>query len=140
VITGQAQVRLAVEAMKSGAADFLEKPFAPEDLLQAIRRAGRPAGARAASAPPADVFASLSAREREVLADVLSGATNKVIARRLQISPRTVEVYRASVMRKVGAASLSDLVRRALMSGFPVVERPPAIRRGGPDAVDGCLQ
>jgi DNA-binding CsgD family transcriptional regulator len=116
-----ADVPLAVEAMKAGAVDFIEKPFDDEILLAAIRAAlarGRRRDAREDERARAiERLAVLSAREREVLAGLVAGHANKVIAYDLNISPRTVEVYRANVMSKTGAASLSDLVRLSLTAG-----------------------
>ncbi|MGH6926595.1 MAG: response regulator FixJ [Propylenella sp.] len=123
VITGHGDVTLAVEAMKLGAADFLEKPFADDALLDAIRVAV----ARAASADrigheraaAAERLATLSARERDVLGGLVAGKPNKTIAYDFGISPRTVEVYRANLMTKMHASSLSELVRMALLAeGF----------------------
>src|SRR5689334_8126580 len=111
LITGHADVRLAVEAMKAGAADFIEKPFTSEALLESIGRAlqARDADPRPARGARADAgwLAQLTGREREVLQGVLDGDSNKVIARRLNISPRTVEAHRASLMRKTGVGSLA---------------------------------
>ena len=119
LITGHADVRLAVEAMRAGASDFIEKPFVGEALLHAVARALKAGPARPRGEDAGDVrwLAALTAREREVLDRVVAGATNKAIARELRISPRTVEVYRASLMRKTGSATLSELVRRALVNG-----------------------
>jgi two-component system response regulator FixJ len=118
VITGHADVPLAIEAMKAGVADFIEKPFDDEVLLGAIRKAMRDGGAPeqvdAERAEAARRLATLSLREREVLDGLVAGRANKVIAFDLGISPRTVEVYRANVMTKMGAGSLSELVRLAL--------------------------
>ncbi|ACK50770.1 two component transcriptional regulator, LuxR family [Methylocella silvestris BL2] len=125
VMTGHADVPLAVEAMKAGAVDFLEKPFDDESLLAAIRLA---LDRQARDARIEDEFATirarlehLSPREREVLDGLVAGLPNKSIAYDLKISPRTVEVHRANVMTKMGAASLSDLVRMAFVvrSGSP---------------------
>lgn len=121
VMTGHGDVPLAVEAMKSGAVDFIEKPFEDETLLSAIRSAL----ARQAQASDRDAramaiqqrIAKLSEREREVLDRLVAGKANKVIAFELGISPRTVEVYRANVMTKMQADSLSELVRMALIDG-----------------------
>jgi len=118
MITGHGDVPLAVEAMKAGVADFLEKPFEEESLLAAIRSA-------LASSSQADedqaererlkqVLDSLSPREQEVLDGVVEGKLNKVIAHELGISPRTVEVYRANVMSKTGVRGLSELIRLVL--------------------------
>jgi two-component system response regulator FixJ len=121
VITGHADVPLAVEAMKAGVADFIEKPFDDEVLLAAIRQAlarGEDAEEREArQAAVRERLESLSARERQVLDALVAGRANKVIAYDLGISPRTVEVYRANVMTKMQAASLSELVRMVLTAG-----------------------
>jgi len=121
VITGHGDVPLAVEAMKSGASDFLEKPFDDEALLAAVNVALRGQGASARReadrAGIADKLASLSNRERQVLEGLVAGLPNKTIAYDHGISPRTVEIYRANVMQKMQAASLSDLVRMALIAG-----------------------
>jgi two-component system, LuxR family, response regulator FixJ len=122
VITGHADVPLAVQAMKAGAGDFIEKPFAAEPLLdsleQARSRLGPSPGERdPATAAAAARLALLSPREREVLEGLLDGLSNKSIAYDLAISPRTVEIHRARVMDKMGARSLSELVRLALAAG-----------------------
>ena len=122
VITGHGDVPLAVEAMKYGAADFLEKPFDDELLLGAVRsalnRLGKDGKREAERAEILDKIATLSTRERQVLEGLVAGNPNKVIAFDLAISPRTVEIYRANVMTKMAAASLSDLVRKALIAGI----------------------
>jgi two-component system response regulator FixJ len=122
VITGHGDVPLAVEAMKLGAADFLEKPFDDDALLAAIRAALDRNRQRDRDHVAANEFqsrlASLSTREREVLDGLLAGQPNKTIAYDLGISPRTVEVYRANVMTKMRAATLSDLVRMAVTCGL----------------------
>jgi len=122
VITGHGDVPLAVEAMKHGAADFIEKPFDDEVLLAAVRSALRTQATdseqQAARAAIADRLTSLSTRERQVLEGLVAGQPNKTIAYDLGISPRTVEIYRANVMTKMEAASLSDLVRMALVGGL----------------------
>lgn len=121
VITGHGDVPLAVEAMKGGAADFIEKPFDDEVLLAAVRTALRSHAneveRQAAQDAVMDRLTSLSARERQVLEGLVAGHPNKTIAYDLGISPRTVEIYRANVMTKMTAASLSDLVRMALIGG-----------------------
>jgi len=121
VITGHGDVPLAVEAMKGGAADFIEKPFDDEVLLAAVRSAlsvqASDLEQQAARAAIADRLASLSVRERQVLEGLVAGNPNKTIAYDLGISPRTVEIYRANVMTKMEASSLSDLVRMALVGG-----------------------
>ncbi|ONF97059.1 response regulator FixJ [Sphingomonas jeddahensis] len=115
VITGHADVPLAIQAMHAGVADFIEKPFDDEVMLAAIRKAlARQAGSEAAHAERqmiADRIASLSGREREVMGGLAKGEANKAIAYDLGISARTVEVYRANVMMKMQAKTLSDLVR-----------------------------
>jgi len=118
MISGHADVPLAVHAMKLGAVDLLEKPFAPEALIDAIRNALKLSKDQQASQLEAqDIiarFSTLSGREREVLAKLVEGQPNKVIAYELGISHRTVEVHRANVMRKTQAGSLSELVRMSL--------------------------
>jgi two-component system response regulator FixJ len=120
MITGHGDVPLAVEAMKAGVVDFLEKPFNEEALLAAIRSAVAE-GAKAEEDQNERervkrVLDSLSRREHEVLAGVVEGKLNKVIAHELGISPRTVEVYRANVMSKTGARGLSELVRMVMLA------------------------
>ncbi len=121
VITGHADVPMAVQAMKLGATDFIEKPFEDTLLLGAGRRAmdldDRLDQRASEGARFADRFAGLSARERQVLDGLVAGKANKVIAKELAISPRTVEIYRANVMTKTRAGSLSELVRMALVAG-----------------------
>jgi two-component system response regulator FixJ len=121
VITGHGDVPLAVEAMKIGAVDFLEKPFEDEHLLGSVRSAlSRAQQSAVRDARRAEVearLATLTNREREVLDGLVAGKPNKIIAFDLAISPRTVEIYRANVMTKMAAASLSELVRMALVSG-----------------------
>lgn len=122
VITGHADVPLAVEAMRAGVVDFLEKPFDDTTLVAAIRAALNLQVKAARQSSEREGFeqmlATLSGREREVLQGVLAGKLNKIIAFELGISPRTVEVYRANVMSKTGAHSLSELVRIAMLAGF----------------------
>jgi two-component system, LuxR family, response regulator FixJ len=122
VMTGHGDIPLAVEAMKAGAIDFFEKPFSDDAMLAAVRRAlGRRRDDRAREAERDAVkerLASLSARERQVLDGLVAGKANKNIAFDLGISARTVEIYRANVMTKMDAASLSELVRMALGAGI----------------------
>ena len=121
VITGHADIALAVEAMKSGAVDFMEKPFDDEAMLRAVRAAlARQGKAREEGREKADIrlrLAALTNREQQVLEGLVAGHANKRIAHDLDISPRTVEIYRAHVMTKMDAASLSELVRMALIVG-----------------------
>jgi two-component system response regulator FixJ len=122
VITGHGEISLAVEAMKIGAVDFLEKPFDDDLLLASVRSAlNKEADAAKHKAEVADIddkLAALSNRERQVLEGLVAGKANKVIAFDLGISPRTVEIYRANLMTKMAANSLSDLVRMAMMAGI----------------------
>jgi two-component system response regulator FixJ len=121
VVTGHGDVPLAVEAMKMGAIDFFEKPFDDEALLASVRSSlGSWGEKEAREAERADVRArleSLSPRERDVLKGLVAGHPNKTIAFDLGISHRTVEIYRANVMTKMKASSLSELVRMALFNG-----------------------
>ena len=120
VITGQGDIALAVEAMKAGAIDFIEKPFEEAVILASVRAAeerGALKGKRAETGSAvAARLTTLSIRERQVLEGVVAGKPNKTIARELDISPRTVEVYRANLMAKMEAGSLSELVRMALFA------------------------
>jgi len=121
VITGHGDVPLAVEAMKSGAADFFEKPFEDDLLLAAVNAAlSRQAVNQESDALRAALeqrLARLTPRERQVLEGLVAGHPNKTIAYDLGISPRTIEIYRANVMTKMEAMSLSELVRMALTAG-----------------------
>ena len=121
VITGHGDVPLAVEAMKAGAVDFLEKPFDDELLLRSVRfalsRAQENAEPESERAELDARIAALTNRERDVLDGLVAGKPNKIIAFDLSISPRTVEIYRANLMTKMQAASLSELVRMALLAG-----------------------
>lgn len=117
IMTGHADVAMAVQAMKAGAVEFIEKPFSDESMLEAIRSAmARPAGGQ----PAAEVeqvrsrLATLTSREREVLDALLAGHPNKTIAYDLGVSARTVEVHRANVMTKMAATSFAELVRMTL--------------------------
>jgi two-component system, LuxR family, response regulator FixJ len=122
VITGHGDVPLAVDAMKAGAVDFIEKPFDDDVLIASVRAAlGRQEQASRREAELAEIserLAGLSNRERQVLEGLVAGHPNKTIAYDLGISPRTVEIYRANVMTKMQAGSLSDLVRMALLAGL----------------------
>ncbi|WP_417310537.1 response regulator FixJ [Devosia sp.] len=118
VITGHGDVQMAVEAMKSGALDFIEKPFSDDVLIASISRAVATASERRRSDAMAEQvrqrIASLSEREHQVLRGVVAGQPNKTIAFDLGISPRTVEVYRAGLMGKMQAHSLAELVRMVM--------------------------
>jgi two-component system response regulator FixJ len=121
MFTGHGDIPLAVEAMRAGVSDFIEKPFDDELLLHCVE------AALARAAPSSDEderikalrrrYEALAPRERDVLEGVVAGKANKVIAYDLGISPRTVEVYRASLMTKMAAGSLSELVKMALALG-----------------------
>jgi two-component system, LuxR family, response regulator FixJ len=121
VITGHGDVPLAVEAMKFGAVDFLEKPFEDEVLLASVRTAlNRSEASAQVETERAEIrarIATLTNREHEVLEGLIAGHPNKIIAFDLSISPRTVEIYRANVMTKMKAGSLSELVRMTLAAG-----------------------
>jgi two-component system, chemotaxis family, CheB/CheR fusion protein len=118
VITGQGDIAMAVKTMRAGAVDFIEKPVGSEALFAALGRARRIASSpEERSARRAEAImrvASLTKREREVMDLVVAGEANKAIAARLRLSQRTVETHRASVMKKLGARSISDLVRLAI--------------------------
>ena len=121
VMTGHGDIALAVEAMKAGAVDFSEKPFDDDALIGAIKTAlsrGRESSERRSAASVVrDRLKLLSDRERQVLDGLVAGKPNKIIAYELGISPRTVEIYRANVMTKMQADSLSSLIRMALLQG-----------------------
>jgi two-component system response regulator FixJ len=125
VITGHGDVALAVEAMKAGAIDFIEKPFDEVAIVTAVRSA-LDRGSHAEGSDAAVVaakLATLSERERQVLEGLVAGHSNKTIAYDRGISPRTVEVYRANLMTKMGARSLSELIRMAVIGEFSPARR-----------------
>jgi two-component system, LuxR family, response regulator FixJ len=121
IMTGHGDVPLAVEAMKLGAVDFLEKPFEDDRIIGmidvALRQAEAGAQGEAMTHDIASRIATLSPRERQVMDGLIAGLSNKLIARDYDISPRTIEVYRANVMTKMQAGSLSELVRLAIRAG-----------------------
>lgn len=122
IMTGHGDVPLAVEAMKLGAVDFLEKPFEDDRLIgmieAAIRQAEPAVKSESVTQDIAARIATLSPRERQVMDGLIAGLSNKLIARDYDISPRTIEVYRANVMTKMQANSLSELVRMAMRAGL----------------------
>ena len=121
IMTGHGDVPLAVEEMKLGAVDFLEKPFEDDRLIgiieTALSQAESSVKSEAVTLEIQSRIASLSPRERQVMDGLIAGLSNKLIAREYDISPRTIEVYRANVMTKMQAASLSELVRLAMRGG-----------------------
>ena len=120
VMTGHADTALAIEAVRAGVRDFIEKPFDDEVLLAAIRRVladqTRGADDNGRAAEIRTRLGTLSIRERQVLEGLVAGQPNKITAYDLGISPRTVEVYRANVMTKMSAGSLSELVRMTILA------------------------
>jgi two-component system response regulator FixJ len=122
IMTGHGDIPLAVEAMKLGAIDFLEKPFEDERLLTmidiALSRAADEQKGEVVAADIASRIVALSPRERQVMEGLVAGLSNKLIAREYNISPRTIEVYRANVMTKMQAGSISELVRLAMRGGI----------------------
>ena len=122
IVTGNADVALAVRAMKAGAVDFLEKPYSDDNLMRAVNNAFELVALKGADDPPATAakarLADLTSREREVLAGLVDGWSNKMIARELGISPRTVEIHRSHLMGKLSCRSLAEAVRLTIDAGF----------------------
>ena len=122
IVTGHADVALAVQAMKEGAVDFVEKPYTEEAMLEAVgtalARAQNARQSRAAIEQASQRVATLTPREREVLIRLVEGLPNKVIALDLGISPRTVEIHRANVMEKLACRSLAEVIRLATTAGI----------------------
>ncbi len=122
VLTGHADVPTAVRALKNGALDFLQKPFADCAFLDAVQRAVEARDGQtlreAERTLTSERYATLTPREQEVLSEMLTGQPNKVIAHRLGVSPRTVEVHRARILQKMGVPNLSRLIRTAIETGI----------------------
>lgn len=122
MVTGHADVGLAVRAMKAGALDFIEKPYSEDDMLRAIKsaliRTGDVRQSDATVLAAQTRIGALTPRERDVLQRLVLGRPNKVIAHELGISPRTVEIHRANLMEKLGCRSLAEAVRTAITAGF----------------------
>jgi len=122
VLTGHGDVAVAVRAMKAGAVDFVEKPYAKQTLVDALTRAFERLETRRKEDVQAEeargLIERLTARERDVLIGLVDGQTNKAIAEALDISPRTVEIHRANLMEKMDAPSLSTVLRIAFAAGF----------------------
>ncbi len=119
IISGQGDIPMAVEAIKSGAYDFIEKPFDVESIIARVREAvSRTAQASNANAMVFPGAETLTPRERQVLTEITAGSSNKEAGRNLKISPRTVEVHRARIMEKLGARNAADLVR-IVLTGEP---------------------
>jgi two-component system response regulator FixJ len=122
VLTGHGDVAVAVRAMKAGAVDFVEKPYAKQTLVDALTRAFERLETRRKEDVQAEeargLIERLTARERDVLTGLVDGQTNKAIAEALDISPRTVEIHRANLMEKMDAPSLSTVLRIAFAAGF----------------------
>ena len=122
VMSGFADVTMAVKAMQSGASDFIEKPFQPDDVLNTVKKVLQTNSSsksdQVANTSTASQVSQLSDRETDVLARLVQGKQNKVVARELGISPRTVEVHRARIMQRLGVTSFAELVRLSVLSGF----------------------
>jgi two-component system response regulator FixJ len=122
VMSGFADVAMAVKAMQTGASDFIEKPFQPDDVLNTVERVLQTSSSskfdQVSNTSTATLLGKLSDRETDVLAHLVQGKQNKVVARELGISPRTVEVHRARIMQRLGVTSFAELVRLSVLSGF----------------------
>lgn len=125
MMTAHGDVSLAVSAMKAGALDFVEKPWAKDELFQLVERAMRlELDARPeheARSQATTLVSSFTPRELQVFDELIKGASNKVIARTLDLSPRTVEFYRSNVLEKSGSTSIAALVRLAFKAGRAAV-------------------
>lgn len=126
ILTGQGNITLAIDAMKAGALDFIEKPYDHLSLLETVEGAFARLEAESADVARVDAakakLARLSGRETDVLKGLIEGQANKVIAHNLEISPRTVEIYRAHLMEKLEVRSLSEALRIAFAAGlYPLI-------------------
>jgi two-component system response regulator FixJ len=134
LISGYGDIRVAVAAFKAGAVDFIQKPYNDVAVLMAVQKAlvdaEEPVLREATRRRFEAALAKLSAREREVMQCVVDGKPNKVIARDLGISSRTVEIHRAHLMMKLGAHSLAGLVRMAVAAGFSTDDPTPVEQAG----------
>jgi two-component system response regulator FixJ len=124
IISGQGDIPMAVDAIKNGALDFIEKPFNADTVVTRVRDAIEAWGRRKETGSSSDLLSlsfpgreMLTPREREVLAQIAGGASNKEAGRHLGISPRTIEVHRARIMEKLGAKNAADLVRIVMSEG-----------------------
>jgi two-component system response regulator FixJ len=124
IISGQGDIPMAVDAIKNGALDFIEKPFDAATVVTRVREAIEAWSRRRDAGGASDIISmqfpgrdALTPREREVLAEIAAGASNKVAGRHLGISPRTIEVHRARIMEKLGAKNAADLVRIVMTEG-----------------------
>jgi two-component system response regulator FixJ len=123
MMSGFADVSMAVKAMRSGASDFIEKPFQADDILETIERVMKTSSSETKMVTDANakvLLGNLSNREMEVLLLLVQGKQNKVVARELDISPRTVEVHRARIMQRLELTSFAELVRLAVQSGLKI--------------------
>jgi two-component system response regulator FixJ len=124
VMSGFADVAMAVKAMQAGAAHFIEKPFKHEDVLITVENVMQRSSSSMSDTGAAEVpdarLSKLSDREMDVLTRLVQGKQNKVVARELEISPRTVEVHRARIMQRLDVTSFAELVRLAVMSGLDI--------------------
>ena len=136
ILTGHGDIAMAVQALRAGAVDFLEKPVSRERLLESVARAiDIDRTARQDREERSEIgtrLRGLTDRERQVLERLVAGRTNKFVARELGISARTIEVYRRNVMMKMGADSLSHLVRMAILTGIDPVGNATPVTRSSP--------